>query len=193
MFNIMNIKKYLSYNPNLLKSILLLVLAVSGNFVGNTLSCKTQYHMTNNMYLKHILLIFITFFTLNYTTTENENPINQIRRAFMIWICYLLFSKQNVTFTGLSVGILFLTYMMDTLSVYYQKNSEDTKLEETYKKESKDKADLLNKYKNYSFIIGILTIIIGFFIYMQAKYKEYGNDFDIITFIFGKTTCKSLS
>ena len=35
----MNINKYLSYNPNLLKSILLLV--VSGNFVGNTLSCKT--------------------------------------------------------------------------------------------------------------------------------------------------------
>jgi hypothetical protein len=34
-------------------------------------------------------------------------------------------------------------------------------------KESKDKADLLNKYKNYSFIIGILTIIIGFFIYMR--------------------------
>lgn len=60
-------------------------------------------------------------------------------------------------------------------------------------KESKDKSDLLNKYKNYSFIIGILTIIIGFFIYMQAKYKEYGSEFNIFTFIFGKTTCKSLS
>jgi len=189
----MNIKKYLSYNPNLLKSILLLVLAVSGNFVGNTLSCKTQYHMTNNMYIKHLLLIFIVFFTLNFTTTENENPINQIKRALMIWICYLLFTKQNETFTLLSVVLLVLTYIIDTFSIYFQKNSEDTQLEEIYRKENKDIADLLNKSKNYSFIIGILTIIIGFCIYMQSKYKEYGNNFNFFTFIFGKIKCNSLS
>ena len=189
----MNIKKYFSYNPNLLKSILLLLLAVSGNFVGNTLSCKTQYHMTNNMYIKHLLLILIVFFTLNFTTAENENPIHQIKRAFVIWICFLLFTKQNKTFTLLSVVLLILSYIIDTFSVYYQKNSEDIKLDEKFRKKNKDTSELLNKYKNYSLTIGILTIIIGFCIYIQAKYKEYGINFNFLTFILGKTKCDSLS
>jgi hypothetical protein len=189
----MELNNFFKYNPNLLKSILLLVLAVSGNFVGNTLGCKTQYHMTNNMYVKHALLIFITFFTLNYTASENENPSMQILRAFIIWVCYLLFTKQNITFTGLSAGILILTYVIDTFSSYYTKISEDKELGEKVKKENKEKADTLNKFKNYSFKAGILTIIIGFSLYFREKYTEYGNDFNILTFIFGKTTCKSLN
>lgn len=189
----MELNNFLSYNPNLLKSVLLLVLAVSGNFVGNTLGCKTQYHMTNNMYIKHALLIFITFFTLNYTAGENENPAKQIMRAFMIWSCYLLFTKQNIAFTGLSAGILVLTYVIDTFSSYYEKKSEEKDLGEKAQKENKEKTITLNKFKNYSFKVGILTIIIGFSLYFREKYIEYGNDFNVLTFIFGKTTCKSLN
>lgn len=189
----MELNNFISYNPNLLKSVLLLVLSVSGNFVGNTLGCKTQYNMTNNMYIKHTILIFITFFTLNYTKSENENPYKQILRAFMIWVCYLLFTKQNITFTGLSAGILILTYIIDTFSSYYEKNSNDKDLGEKAQKENKEKAATLNKFKDYSFKACILTIIIGFSLYFREKYTEYGNDFNVLTFIFGKTTCKSIN
>jgi len=189
----MKIFEYFSYNPNLLKSVLLLVLAVSGNFVGNTLGCKTQYHMTNNMYIKHALLIFITFFTLNYTASENENPTRHIVRAFAIWACYLLFTKQNITFTGISAGILVLTYIIDTFSSYYEKKLETKDLNENYVKDNKQKVELLNTIKSYSFKAGIITILIGFGLYLREKYVEYGNSFDILKFIFGKTTCKSLS
>lgn len=180
---------YFKFNPNLLKSILLLVLAVSGNFVGNTLGCKTQFHMTNNMYIKHMLLIFIIFFTLNYTTTENENPTKHILRALMIWGCFLLFSKQNITFTAISAGIFIVTYVIDTFSNYYDKKSENQNNKDDHKKTSK----LLSKIKDYSFKAGILIIVIGFSLYSIEKYKEYGKQFNALTFIFGKTTCKSLS
>ena len=148
--------------------------------------------MTNNMYVKHTLLIFITFFTLNYTASENEYPLKQILRAFTIWICYLLFTKQNITFTMLSVGIVIVTYGIDTFSIYYGKKTEEINLEEKEKKDNKDKYDLLNKIKNYLFVTGILTIIIGFSLYFREKYIEYGNEFNTLTFIFGKTTCDSL-
>lgn len=188
----MELNNYLSYNPNLLKSILLLVLAVSGNFVGNTLGCTTQYQMTHNMYLKHILLIFITFFTLNYTSEENEYPLKQIERAFLIWGAYLIFSKQNYIFTGLSSGFLVLTYILDTFDTYYQKKLENKNVEEKFIKENKEKINTINKFKNYSFKISILLIITGFGLYLKDKYIEYGDNFNILTYIFGKTTCKSL-
>ncbi len=188
---IMELKNFLGYNPSMLKSVLLLVLAVSGNFVGNTLGCQTQYQMTNNMFVKHSILIFLIFFTLNYTTTENENPTDQIVRAFKIWICYILFSKQNITFTALSAGILIMTYIIDTFSIYYEKKLEDKNLEEELN-ENKKIVDFLNSFKNVSFIAGILTIIIGFYMYFSEKYNEYGPKFNSIHFIFGKPTCDSL-
>ncbi len=170
---------FIKYNPNMLKSVLLLVLAVSGNFVGNTLGCKTQYHMTNNMYVKHLLLIFIIFFTLNYTSTDNEFPLNQIIRSLTIWTVYLLFTKQNITFTVLSASFFILTYIIDTFTIYYEKNKNK-------------KYKLLNKIRNYLFITGIFTIILGFSLYFREKYNEYGDSFNSLTFIFGKTLCNSL-
>jgi hypothetical protein len=188
----MELKIFVGYNPNLLKSVLLLALAVSGNFVGNTLGCSTQFHMTNNMYVKHMLLIFMVFFTLNYSTTENENPSYQIFRAIMIWVCYLLFTKQNITFTILSAGILLLTYIVDTFSIYYEKKSEDKNLGEKDKNDNKEISELLKTFRTFSFLSGILAIIIGFFIYYGEKNTEYGNEFNPLTFIFGKTKCKGL-
>ena len=188
---IMELKNFLGYNPSMLKSVLLLVLAVSGNFVGNTLGCQTQYQMTNNMFVKHSILIFLIFFTLNYTTTENENPTDQIVRAFKIWICYILFTKQNIAFTALSAGILIMTYIIDTFSIYYEKKLEDKNLEEEMN-ENKQIVDFLNSFKNVSFNAGILTIIIGFYMYFSEKYNEYGPKFNSIHFIFGKPTCDSL-
>lgn len=184
---------YFKFNPNLLKSILLLVLAVSGNFVGNTLGCKTQFHMTNNMYIKHMLLIFITFFTLNYTASENENPVKQIFRALMIWGCFLLFTKQNITFTAISASIIIATYVLDTFSNYHDKQSQNQDLDDKDKAKHKETSELLIKIKDYSFKASILMIIIGFSLYSVEKYKEYGKQFNALTFIFGKTTCKSLS
>ena len=189
----MELKIFLGYNPKLLKSVLLLALAVSGNFVGNTLGCSTQFHMTNNMYVKHMLLIFMVFFTLNYSTTENENPVYQIFRAIMIWVCYVLFTKQNITFTMLSAGILLLTYVVDTFSIHYEKKSEDKNLGEKDKNENKEISELLKGFRSYSFIAGILTIIMGFFIYFGEKNTEYGKDFNALAFIFCKTKCKGLT
>lgn len=173
----------------MLKSVLLLTLAVSGNFVGNTLGCKTQYHMTNNMYVKHILLIFIIFFTINYTTSENEFPLNQVLKSLMIWVCYLLFTKQNIQFTTVSACILILAYVIDTLTIYYQKESEKNDKDS---EKNKERYKLLNKIKYFLLWVGVLSIIIGFGLYSREKYIEYGNKFNFLTFIFGKTSCNSL-
>lgn len=174
-------------NPNLLKAVLLLTLAVSGNFVGNTLSCKTQFYMTNNMVVKHLVLLFIIYFTLSFTSTDN-NPIEFMKTTGIIWVAYLLFTKQNIQFTGVSAILLFATYVIDTFVSYYK-----TKKEETNGNELDNKIDNLTKARTFSFYGGIILIIIGFCYYMYEKYMEYGSNFNPLTFILGKTQCNSLA
>jgi Ca2+/Na+ antiporter len=187
----MTFSQLFDYNSNLLKSVLLLVLAVSGNFVGNTLGCKTQYYMTNNMYVKHLLLIFIIFFTLNYTTGENENPKSQMLRALAIWGCFLMFTKQNITFTGISAGLLVITYLIDTFSSYYSKKSQES-LNDEDKQQNDMTSKNLNKTRNILFKASVATIVIGFAKYFMEKQTEYKGSFDMMKFLLGKVNCASL-
>lgn len=179
------------YSPKLLKSVLLLVLAVSGNFVGNTLGCQTQYHMTNNMYVKHLVLFFIIYFTLNFTSDEKENPIEMFKNAMMIWVCFLLFTKQNITFTVITALLFVGTYILDNFIEYNRKVIEDTKSEKEKLKliENNEK---LSKTRYWAFRGGLGALVAGFLVYMKGKKDEYGDDFNFGKFIFGKVTCKSL-
>ena len=41
----------------LMQGLFLLILIVSGNYIGNSLQCKTQKFLTENMFIKHLVLI----------------------------------------------------------------------------------------------------------------------------------------
>ena len=182
----------LDYNANLLRSVLLLTLAVSGNFVGNTLGCKTQYYMSNHMLVKHLILIFIIFFTLNYTATEQEHPSRQILRALGIWVAYLMFTKQSIGFTSLAVVLLAGTYILDTYVVYYARSAERKDLTDEQKRNDQQTSQMLDRIKRLGYAGAILTIVVGFLLYFVEKYREYGGDFRPFVFLFGRPVCDSL-
>ena len=48
---------------DIIKSIFLLLLAISGGYVAQTLGCKTQKLLTENMYVKHIVILLVIYFT----------------------------------------------------------------------------------------------------------------------------------
>jgi putative effector of murein hydrolase len=179
------------YNPNLLKSVLLLTLAVSGNFIVSTLGCKAQFYMTNNIYLKHLIVIFIIYFTLSFSSNNENHPLNYMKNSLLIWICYLLFTKQNILFTSISASVLFGTYLLDSFVSYYKKKIEEEK-DEIQKNEFKNLKNKLTNVRTFSFYSGIVLIIIGFILYFKKQYTEYKTDFNIIDFILGKVSCNSL-
>ena len=67
-------------NLNSIKGLFLLILAVSANFVGNLLGCKTQKLLTENMYAKHIVLIFLRCSRLSL----NTNILRPSSQSFII-------------------------------------------------------------------------------------------------------------
>lgn len=183
----------IKYNPDFLKSILLLTLAVSGNFIGETLGCKTQFHMSNNMFVKHAILLFIIYFTLNYVSEENEYPLVSMKHAVTIWISYLIFTKQNITFTTISALMIMSTYILDSFVQYYKtKLEKDEEMADEEKEAILERKIQLRKYRDYAFNGALGTIAVGFLIYAKEKHTEYGDKFSWPAFILGKVQCDSL-
>ena len=56
----------LFYSEDAIKGIFLLILAIAGSFITETLGCKTQKMLINNMFAKHFVIILILYFTINF-------------------------------------------------------------------------------------------------------------------------------
>ena len=55
-------------------SVFLLLLAVAGNFIPETLGCKTQDLLNNSMVAKHVILVVILYLTINFQNSSDSNP-----------------------------------------------------------------------------------------------------------------------
>ena len=163
---------------NLVKSLFLLLLAVFGNFVGGTLSCKTQYYANNYMIVKHLLLFMMIYFSNNLFLDENVNPIYGLKISVIIWVIYLIFTKQDIIFTIISLLLLMSIYIIDNFQNYYEKNNKEI-------------SDKLLYYRSIVKNLFVINLVIGFLIYLIKQSNEYIADFDITKFIFGIVNCKT--
>jgi len=162
------------------KSIFLMILAVSGGFVAQTLGCKTQKLLIENMYVKHILIIMLVYFT-SRVFSEDKNPNENIKTTLLIYVIYLLFTKMNIYFTLLVFTMLCINYILSTYVEYYEKNG----IEE----------ERVSQFKNIQEKITIASFVfisLGFSLYFNEKFTEFRKDFSLTKFIFGIVKCDSL-
>lgn len=165
----------------LLNATLLLFISIAGNFLAETLGCKTQLYL-QNMYVKHILILFMIYFTIDFTQGDNiSNPFVNLRNAIIIWILFHLFTHLDIIPTAI---VLFLFVILFFISNYL------SYLEKTGKNNKKLK-EILVKLEKLSLLSVVVIIIVGFFYYYIEKKNEYGKRFNILKFIFGVKKCKS--
>jgi Ca2+/Na+ antiporter len=192
---------FVSNNSAMIKSIFLLILAVSGNFVGETLSCKTQFHMSNNMAVKHLVILMLIYFTLNFTSSETPHPLEVSTKTVFIWIVFVMFTKMTVkhTLAGFLVLIAFfvLTNLIDYKEAQEQKQEQEGTEGEEKEQEGKvvkkgNRLDLYKKGQQGLFFVFLVILVSGFTSYMMEKRVEYGNKFEMQKFLLGVTKCKSI-
>tara|TARA_B100000530_G_scaffold335110_1_gene286416 strand:- start:2341 stop:2856 length:516 start_codon:yes stop_codon:yes gene_type:complete len=160
-----------------LKGIFLLLLAISGNFTAETLSCPTQHFLTNNMLSKHIINIAILFFAIDFIDSNHEvTPFINLLIALIIYIIFILFTKMELNLTILVFILFAINYFIISCSKYYISHQ-----------------DLLKSISNYIYIAMAIIILIGFNLYLYKQYNSYKKNWSFFTFIFGVTKCKSLS
>jgi len=138
-----------SADLNLINSVFLLVIGISGNFVAETLGCKTQKILTENMFAKHFVVFCLIYFALNFTTDKIENPFNTLKFSFLIWIFFVLFTRMKIEFTIIVFVLAAVLYFSVTLVDYYKIDK------------SKDRTKDIERLKGY---ILVLKYMIIFFI-----------------------------
>ena len=164
------------HKQNYTTGLFLLVLSVSGNFIAETLSCRTRSLLTHSMVAKNILILFLIYFTIDFTADEIINPITQIRNAFYIWIFFLMFTKMNIYFTVIAFLLLTILYTLKKYKAYHKKQKQKQLYLQT---------DQISKLVEGTML---LTVIIGFIQYFIVQKKDHKN-FSYLKFLLGREEC----
>lgn len=168
---------------NLIKGIFLLILGVSGNFVAETLGCKTQKLLTESMIAKHLVIYFIIYFAIGITSDANTFPLVSAGQALIIWVLFVLFTRMSLSFTIIVFILAMMRYISTTFIEYYKREDES---------KNKKKIENIKNVGTYLEIIILLTILTGFILYFNKQYSEYYETWSTYKFIFGVNKCASL-
>jgi len=173
----------------ILKATLLLVLSVSGNFLAETLGCQSQ-KLLGNMIVKHVLILFMIYFTIDFTQRDQDtiNPFINVFKAICVWILFHLFTHMNIIPTFI-VGLLLMILFFISNYRHYIDNKKKKSTTDLKNLESMD--NTLKLTQELIFVTMFIIILVGCSIYYFEKKREYKTDFKTWKFIFGVKKCKN--
>ena len=169
-------------SSDLLKGVFLLILAVAGNFVAETLGCKTRKLLTENMYAKQIIILSIIYFAIDFTNDQAAAPKDTFINTLIIWIAFLMFTKMNEWFTIACFLLLVIGYLLSS-QMNYLKND---------KKKNKKQIDSYEKCIRGVMILFTILLVIGFCLYFAKQQKDHKKNWNVLKFIFGVHECGKL-
>jgi hypothetical protein len=173
-------------SPNI-RAVFLIFLAVSSNFIGSTMNCSIQKIMTENAAVRHLFVLLIIYFTIDFTSKHNMHPIQILKNALFIYLLFIVLTKQTNGMFILNILIIFLIYICSIMKEYIQKHKENNEEnKDTYLKWNEENLNLINKYLQY---ILLMTLTIGFILYFNKQYTDHTKNFSIIIFLLGLNKC----
>ena len=172
---------------NTIMGIFLLIIGVGGNFIAETMNCQIQKVLTKNMYAKNLVLLVIIYFSLDFSSSEDKvHPFELAQRSLWIWLFFLVFNRMDIKYSSTIFIFLILILISKNYLVYYE-NSKDEKDENL-----QQKINFVEKTSEVSVTIIMITMIVGFSLYLIKQRKHYKDKFSYLNFIFGKTKCASM-
>ena len=168
-------------HPNLdrglLKGVFLVLLFILGHTVTPTYSKRLFTLIEKNDILKHIILIWVIYFSIDFADKSLKHPIETFKQSIFIWVVYLMVSKQRLQFVLLNLLLLSIIY---TINQYkeYDIQEQDKLLESQHDKQ-------LDNYIDIMLYLLAFTILYGFYDYYQYKKLSKKSQFKLVKFIFG--------
>jgi len=171
------------YGGNEIKGLFLLILAIGGGYTAETLGCKTQKLLSSNMYVKHMISLFILFFSISiFDTGEVKHPFDIFKSALGIYLLFICFTKMDIRFTIIVFLLMAGNYVLNLYINYLQEN----------KPEEIPQQVLLEKIKVNIYKLIILLIVVGFVMYFKKQYTEHSKNWSTKKFLFGVRKCDSM-
>ena len=177
-------------------SIFILFLIIASNYIGELFPCRVQSLLSSNVYLKHFIAFLTLLFFVVLTDPYQEYRFKKIfTDSLKLYVLFLLFINSNRNFFVLSLIVAGLLYICVLIKRDYTTKKEliEKNVSEENLKNIQDMIKLINRIIDILIIVFLISVIIGFIIYMGEKKIEYKNEFNYLTFIFGKPSCKGVS
>ncbi len=173
----------------IIASIFIFYLLVFCNYTKELIGCKLNYHLTTNMYAKHLIGFLLLFFLIIIADGDNiENTyLYNIGLTFIVYILFIITTRIPYYLIIPILILLIALYIINKIKRKEQEKNANLP-ESPYEKNEVDKYFYMEL--SIIFIIGLLMSI-GFIYYGFEKYCEYGKKFSILTFVIGNTTCKN--
>ena len=174
----MNISDNLIINNNILKGVFWLILmCITSLSIAPTYSKQFINLIKKNDIIKHISIIWAIYFLIDFTDNKNEHPFKTLKQSFIIWIGYIIISKQHSKFNVINFILISLIYSINGYNDYLL----NTNKKDIYY----DKIKKLNIVSNVLVVILIITSLTGLlqFYNYEKEYKK--SKFEYIKFIFG--------
>ena len=173
----------------LLQGIFLIMLTIVGTTVENTFSCQALQLLHKDKVMgpvaKQIVILCLIYFTIDFTDNKKKHPIDTLETTVLIWICYIIFTKQTLYFTVIIFSLLFILYLFHNYKDYL----DDQLKKNTNKKEIQQQSKLVNKIIDPLKYLLITVASIGFIYYFMKESREHKNNFSYVKFLFGANKC----
>ena len=168
---------------SLTKGVFLLLLAVSGNFVAETLGCNTHQLLKTNMFAKHLLVFMILYFTISFTSHEEApDPKKNLIGAALVYGFFIMFTRMRLHITIISFFILMILYLLSEFITYYTSHPG---------KVPPNRMEILTDIQKTLYILLPIIVLYGFIVYMYDEYRVNGkNNSKLLKIIFGVPRCK---
>ena len=154
----------------------LLLLAVAGNYAAETFSCSVRRLLSDNMWAKQAVILFMIYFTINFTSGNSISPRQQFQTALYVWVFFLMFTKMQLGWTVFAFGLLITIYVLRN-QIDYLKQSQQA-----------DQAQRLELPLQIAQIAVLITVLCGFGLY-YLKQRHDHPDFSYFKFVFGTLVC----
>ena len=173
---------------SIFKATLILAFSVAGNALGETLSCQSR-RILKNMYAKHILTLFMIYFTIDFAQSKNHimNPLYNVTQAIFVWIAFHLFSHMDLTPTLIVATLLMVIMFNSNYSEYIEYLKKHNKSDENTDKLYK----VLKKSEKILYRLIVAITLGAYLIYLYQKKLEYKKAFRIDYFLLGVSKCKN--
>ena len=167
------------------KGILLFLLIISGNYIGNLFSCRIQDYFESSIFAKHSIAFMSLYFfvILAEPKLQEVNPIITLFLSIPLYFYFLILAKSEASVFLLTIVILIILMISHNYENYLKKKIKHNNFEFIYLKY----VTIIKKV-----LIGFIIFItlIGFLVYLGMKKVEYKEKFNFKTFIFGQVVCK---
>jgi hypothetical protein len=167
---------------SLTKGVFLLLLAVSGNFVAETLGCNTHQLLKTNMFAKHLLVFMILYFTISFTSNDDvPDPKKNLIGATLVYGFFIMFTRMRLNITIYAFFVLMILYLLSEFITYYTNHPG---------KVSYNRMEILIYIQKTLYFLLPIIVLYGFIVYMYDQYRVNGkNKIKWLNIIFGVPRC----